>query len=197
MTDDEDLKVIAERSPPPPALSTEEMAWRLVERKAANLSRASEAVPKAFRGKGGDIVAAWMMADELGIGRMAALRGMYVINGRPQLSGDLLLAVARGAGVKVSERIEERRDEETGEVELVAVCEATLASGEQVAATFTTSDAKIAGLWASSDPWKKYPRRMLQMRARGFCLRDAVPHLLAGAYAPGELIDVTPEEVEQ
>ncbi len=170
---------------PVAALSPAEAAWRLTERQAVAISRATDGVPKHFRGKPGDIVAAWVMADELGISRMAMLRSAFVVNGRVQLSGDLLLAVARGAGVKVSERIEEHE----AEGELVAHCEATLPGGEIVAASFSTGDAERAGLWNSSDPWRKYPRRMLQMRARGFCLRDAVADKLAGVYAPGELID--------
>lgn len=179
---------------PAASLSPAETEWRLTERQAVAISRATDGVPKHFRGKPGDIVAAWIMADELGISRMAMLRSAYVVNGRVQLSGDLLLAVARGAGVKVSERIE---DGET-EGELIAVCEATLPGGETVAAWFSTGDAQRAGLWGSTDPWRRYPRRMLQMRARGFCLRDAVADKLAGVYAPGELIegeavDVTPD----
>ncbi len=178
---------------PVAALSPAEAAWRLTERQAVAISRATDGVPKHFRGKPGDIVAAWIMADELGISRMAMLRSAFVVNGRVQLSGDLLLAVARGAGVKVSERIEDGE----AEGELVATCEATLPGGETVAASFSTGDAQAAGLWGSSDPWRKYPKRMLQMRARGFCLRDAVADKLAGVYAPGELIegeavDITP-----
>ncbi len=174
-------------------LSPEEISWRLAERKAAVLGKASGAVPRAFVGKPADIMAAWMMGDELGISRMAMLRGAYVVNGKPQLSGDLLLAVARASGVKVKEWIERGETEK----DVTAHCEATLETGEVVQATFSVADAIQAGLWGGSDPWKKYPERMLQMRARGFCLRDAVPDKLAGVYAPGEIIDITPEEVSQ
>lgn len=43
-----------------------------------------------------------------------SLRGAYVINGKPQLSGDLLLAAALGAGVKVSERLKAGDDLDAG-----------------------------------------------------------------------------------
>jgi hypothetical protein len=178
----------------PDQLTMAEQTWRLDERKAAVLGRASEAVPKAFRGKPGDIMAVWLMGDELGISRMAMLRGAYVVNGKPQLSGDLLLAVARGNGVKVTET--NHQDDDTGE--LWATCIATLPGGEEISVTFTQGDAVAAGLWGSSDPWKKYPRRMLQMRARGWCLRDAIPDKLAGVYVEGELDsemrDITPQD---
>lgn len=186
----EGLPVIHQR------LEPSEIAWRLDERKALGIAKAGAAVPKAFQGRPGDILAVWLMADELGFSRMAALRSMYVVNGKPQLSGDLLLAVARQEGCRVSERIEYTDPEKQDPNHAVAVCEVTLPGGEQIAATFSAADAVRAGLWGGSDPWKKYPLRMLQMRARGFALRDAIPHKLAGCYAPGELIDVTPQEVE-
>jgi len=195
MTDEtmtEKATEVAHRTPDP--LTIAEQTWRLDERKAAVLGRAAEAIPKAFRGKPGDIMAVWMMGDELGISRMAMLRGAYVINGKPQLSGDLMLAVARGNGVLVKETNGE--DELTDE--LHATCTATLPGGEEVSVTFHQRDAIAAGLWGSSDPWKKYPKRMLQMRARGWCLRDAIPDKLAGVYVEGELDsemrDITPQE---
>lgn len=184
-----------------PQLDRSEIAWRLDERKAMGIAKASAALPRAFQNKPGDVLAVWLMADELGLSRMAALRGMYVVNGKPQLSGDLLLAVARAEGCRVSERIEYGRNAEGEPDEDVnratAVCEVTLPGGELVAAAFSAGDAVRAGLWGSTDPWKKYPLRMLQMRARGFALRDAIPHRLAGCYAPGEIVDVTPHEVER
>lgn len=185
----ETLPAIAQTTP----LSSAETSWRLSERQALAISKAQGAIPKAFCGRPGDIVAVWMMADELGISRMGALRGMYVVNGKPQLSGDMLMAVALGARCKVSEKVRTVEDEAGGTVDIIATCEVTRPDGQTFVAEFSMSDAQFAGLWGSTDPWRKYPRRMLQMRARGFAMRDAIPDKLAGVYAPGELIDVTPE----
>jgi hypothetical protein len=52
---------------------------------------------------------------------------------------------------------------------------------------FSVADAKRANLWGKPGPWQQYPRRMLQMRARGFCLRDAFPDVLKGLYSREEL----------
>jgi hypothetical protein len=49
-----------------------------------------------------------------------------------------------------------------------------------VVRTFSEADAKKAGLWGKSGPWAQYPARMLQMRARGWALRDAFPDALKG-----------------
>ena len=46
--------------------------------------------------------------------------------------------------------------------------------------TFTVGDAKVAGLWGKDGPWKAHPRRMLQMRTRGWVLKDAFPDKLMG-----------------
>jgi hypothetical protein len=46
--------------------------------------------------------------------------------------------------------------------------------------TFTVDDAKLAGLWSKAGPWKEHPRRMLQMRTRGWVLKDAFPDKLMG-----------------
>lgn len=45
---------------------------------------------------------------------------------------------------------------------------------------FTTDDAKRAGLLGKSGPWQDYRSRMLQMRARGWALKDAFPDKLLG-----------------
>ena len=47
-------------------------------------------------------------------------------------------------------------------------------------ASFSVEDAKKAGLWGKQGPWQQYPKRMLQMRARGFAVRDAFPDVLRG-----------------
>ena len=55
--------------------------------------------------------------------------------------------------------------------------------------TFSQNDAEIAGLWSKAGPWKQYPKRMLQMRARAFCLRDLFPDVLKGLAVAEEVVD--------
>jgi len=54
-------------------------------------------------------------------------------------------------------------------------------------------DAKRAGLWAKQGPWTAYPKRMMQMRARGFALRDAFPDVLKGMITAEEAQDYQEE----
>jgi hypothetical protein len=62
-------------------------------------------------------------------------------------------------------------------------------NGEVVSRKFSAQDAKKAGLLNKAGPWTQYPDRMLQMRARGFCARDAVPDVLRGMYVREEMED--------
>ncbi len=57
----------------------------------------------------------------------------------------------------------------------------------------THKDAKRAGLWGKGGPWTAYPKRMLQMRARGFALRDAFPDVLKGMISVEEAQDYPDE----
>ena len=63
----------------------------------------------------------------------------------------------------------------------VAHCEVQrLGWPEPIIRSFSVRDAKRAGLWQKEGPWMDYPKRMLQMRARAFALRDALRTLLKG-----------------
>ncbi len=73
---------------------------------------------------------------------------------------------------------------------MVATCEAKRRGYPDANATkFSVADAKKAGLWGKSGPWTQYPKRMLQLRARGFALRDAFPDVLKGLVTAEEAQD--------
>lgn len=50
-------------------------------------------------------------------------------------------------------------------------------------------DARKAGLAGKQGPWTSYPKRMRQMRARAFALRDVFPDVLRGMPVAEELMD--------
>ena len=54
---------------------------------------------------------------------------------------------------------------------------------------FSYQDAQRAGLTSKKGPWTQYPERMLQMRARGFAIRDAFPDVLSGIITREEAED--------
>lgn len=125
-----------------------------------------------------------MHGMELGLAPMTALQRIAVVNGRPTIWGDGAMALVRGSGL--CEWVEETI---TGEGDkMVATC-TTKRKGEPkaVARQFTAAEAKQAGLWGKSGPWQQFARRMLQMRARAFCLRDVYADVLGGLYLKEEM----------
>lgn len=137
----------------------------------------SRMVPKKYRGNPQDITVAVMHGMELGLPPLQALQSVAVINGRPSIYGDAALALVRKSGL--CEYVKEWQAQEDGEP--VAYCKA-LRKGdpEPTQQRFSWSEAQEAGLTGGKGPWNDYPRRMLQMRARSWCLRDAFPDVLSG-----------------
>lgn len=142
--------------------------------------------PKDFRGRPADCVLAIQHGAEIGLSPMQALQSIAVVNGRPSIYGDAAKAICVGASVceYVTEKIEG-----DGEA-MVATCTAKRRGHpEPVVSTFSVADAKRAKLWGKAGPWTEYPRRMMQLRARGFALRDAFPDILRGLVTAEEAAD--------
>ena len=141
----------------------------------AKIIASSGMVPKSFQGRPGDVLVAVQMGVELGLPPTQALQNIAVINGRPSLWGDAVLAIVKGS--PVCDYVREYFDAKTG----VATCIAKRTDdAEEVVKTFSYEDAKRAGLWGKQGPWTQYPQRMAQMRARSWAVRDAFPDLLRG-----------------
>lgn len=114
------------------------------------------------------------------------MQSIAVVNGRPSVYGDAALAVCKASAVceYVIESIEGDGEQ------MVATCTAQRRGYPQpTVVKFSVSDAKKASLWGKSGPWSQYPRRMLQMRARGFALRDCFPDVLKGLVTAEEAFD--------
>lgn len=152
----------------------------------ATMASKSQLVPRDYQGKPENIVLAVQMGSEVGLAPMQALQNIAVINGRPAVWGDAMLGLVRGSSVckDVVEKIEGEGDN------AVAVCTAHRVNSTPVTVKFSVADAKKAGLWSKQGPWTQYPMRMLQMRARGFALRDAFPDVLRGLISAEEARDI-------
>ena len=152
----------------------------------------SSMVPKQYQGKPEDVLVAVQWGKELGLAPLQALQNIACINGKPSVYGDAAMALAQNS--PVCEGIEEFFEGE-GTTNPVAVCVAHRKNRTPVTAKFSVEDAKRAGLWGKQGPWQAYPKRMLQMRARGFALRDAYPDVLKGLITAEEAQDY-PDEVK-
>lgn len=152
----------------------------------------SAMVPKTYQGKAGDILVAVQMGAELGLKPIQALQNIAVINGKPSVYGDALLALVQAH--PSFEDIKEWYDEKTN----TAFCRVKRKNQTEHTVSFSIEDAKKAGLWGKGGPWTQYPKRMMQMRARGFALRDKFADALGGLITVEEAQDYqvvdTPEK---
>lgn len=150
----------------------------------AELMSKSEMVPKIYQGKPGNVTVAILAGHPLGLNPFSACQSFAVINGTPSLFGDALLGIVRGSGLltKISETVSENGQ--------VATCYLTRRGEDPVCRTFTMDEAKKAGLLSKQGPWQAYPKRMLQMRARAFALRDVFPDILRGIGIAEEIEDI-------
>lgn len=151
----------------------------------ADMLAGSSIVPKDYIGKPGNCLVAIQWGMELGLQPMQAMQSIAVINGRPSLWGDAMLAL-----VKAHPAFEWIKEECDGNV---ATCTIKRRGEPEVVQSFSLEEAKRAGLTGKQGPWTQYPKRMLQMRARGFALRDAFPDALRGVVSAEEARD-TPTE---
>jgi RecT family len=176
--------------------------WEEIERFADKAAR-SGMVPKDYVGKPDAICIAIQMGSELGLAPMQALQNIAVVNGRPSLWGDALPALCRASGICAYIR---EWSEGSGD-SLTYWCEAKRKDDPNpIRNSFSVAQAKKASLWKTeprtkkrgrdgeyevdSGPWYSYPDRMLQMRARGFALRDAFPDVLKGLITAEEAQDI-------
>jgi len=153
----------------------------------------SNMVPKQYMGKPQDIMVCIQWGMEMGLAPMQALQNIAVINGKPSVYGDAMMALVQAS--PVCDGVEESIEDE-GTSNPVAVCVARRKGRAPVTVRFSVEDAKRAGLWGKQGPWQAYPKRMLQMRARGFALRDAYPDVLKGLISTEEAQDY-PEETKR
>lgn len=138
--------------------------------------------PKAFYGKPKDILVAMIWAHTLKMEIPQALASIAVINGKPSLYGDAIVALVRSSPVFEWMK-------ETSVPGKSATCTVKRKGEEPHSQTFTMDQALRAGLISRNQVWKNYPDRMLQMRARSFALRDVFADVLMGMSIAEEVED--------
>lgn len=148
----------------------------------ANRVSQSAFVPTGMQGKPNDVFIAMQLGSEVGLPLMQSLQNIAIINGRPRIWGDAMIALVRRSPLceYINETIENG----------VAICKVKRKGEPEQVRTFSEADAKQAGLWGKAGPWKLYPERMLKMRARGFALRDVFADLLHGLQSAEEEEDI-------
>lgn len=141
---------------------------------------------------------------EIEVPPQTGLAGMYPVNNRFSVYGDLAAALVQrtgavkkqttvwlGGGFDEDLPLPSWPDDFGCEVRYWRV-----GQDEPYIGRYTVRDAKRAGLWNAPkrDPWLKYPKRMLFNRARAFALRDGFADGLHGLSIAEEVIDALPVE---
>lgn len=151
--------------------------------KVAETLAKSNVIPFAYKAKPEDIFVAMAMGYQLGFPVEQSLQDIAVINGRPCLWGDGLMALVLNH--PECERIDEKPLIKDGQV-VGYTCTVLRKGHEPHQKSFTMQDAQQAGLWGKKSsngtpsPWCLYPERMMQMRARSLALRDKFADALRG-----------------
>lgn len=154
--------------------------------KLADYLADSSIVPKDFQGKPGNILVAIQWGMEIGLKPMQAMQNIAVINGRPSLWGDAVLALVLAS--PLCEYLHEW--EENG----VAYCKVKRVGKPEDIQRFGDEEAKKAGLLGKQGPWSQYPQRMKKMRARSFAVRDNFADVLKGIQIAEEVGDYPVEK---
>ena len=152
----------------------------------ANMLSKSNLVPKDYQGNPSNCIIAMQWGLEIGLQPLQAMQSIAVINGRPAIWGDAMLALVRGSG-----QLEYIHEDPTDDGCTVRIKRKGEPEAER---TFTKEDAKKAGLSGKQGPWTQYPKRMMQLRARAFALRDVFPDVLRGVFIAEEAQDMPAEK---
>ena len=150
-----------------PVNDIEKMANSLVKSRLFGMKTVEEAMALMF------------IAQGEGYHPAIAAKEYHIIQGRPSLKADAMLARFQAAGGKV------QWNEITDSVVSGTFSHA---QGGSVKIEWDTARAKKAGL-DGKDNWKKYPRQMLRSRVISEGVRTVFPGVTSGVYTPEESAD--------
>jgi len=167
-------------------MSNETKALAIVPRSLAEVSSLAEVLakstllPDALKGKAPDVVVQILAGQELGLAPMAAIRGVHIVQGKPVLSADTMVALVLGSGLcEHFSCIEDTEQRVTYETKRKG-------SPHVQKVSWSVEDTKKAGL-NTKDNWRLYTRQMMKARCKAILARDVYPDVLAGVYDLDEI----------
>lgn len=148
----------------------------------AQMIAESGMTPRAYGNSAPKVLVGIMAGAEVGLAPFQALQSIAVIGNNPAIWGDGALALVLGSGL-----LADMHEEDDGET---ATCTMIRKGRETpIVRSFSMEDAKKAGLANKEGPWRNYPKRMRQMRARLFAIRDGFADVLKGLAIAEEVQD--------
>lgn len=144
-----------------------------------------------------EVLALMLVAQAEGLHPATAARDYHIIQGRPALKADAMLARFQQAGGKV---------DWTDYTDQVVTGIFTHPNGGTLKLSWSIEQATKAGLNKPGSGWSKYPRAMLRARVVSEGIRSVYPGCVIGTYTPEEVADfddkpvkmkdITPQPVE-
>ena len=131
------------------------------------------------------VLALMAVAQAEGLHPATAARDYHIIQGRPALKADAMLARFQQAGGKVDWKC--YTDEKVTGV-------FSHPNGGSLEVTWTLDQAQRVGLVKAGSGWAKYPRAMLRARTVSEGIRSVYPGCVVGAYTPEEISDFEPSQ---
>jgi hypothetical protein len=150
--------------------------------KACDTLSKSKMVPVTLQGKPADIFAILVMGTELGIKPMQALNSINVIQGKPTVSPQLMIAMIKG---KIPGAVIKMEYEGADIKCITARSKQEYDDGFKYVATWNMARAQKMGL-IGKDNYSKQPETMLRWRAVAESCRQTFPDILMGLYAEDE-----------
>ena len=155
-----------------------------------DMSQMAEAIAKSglFGMKDTNSVLALMaVAQAEGMHPATAARDFHIIQGRPALKADAMLARFQNAGGKVEWK--DYTDEKVTGV-------FSHPNGGELAVTWTIEQASKIGLVKPGSGWQKFPRAMLRSRCISEGIRSVFPGSVQGFYSVEEVSDFEPPKTK-
>lgn len=155
----------------------------------------SQLVPKNYQGKPMDCTIAVDMANRMGVSPMMVMQNLYVVQGKPQWSGQACMSLIRGSGEYRNVRpvYTGERNADTWGCYIQAEDKLT---GEIIRGTEVTIGMAKAEGWYDKpgSKWETMPEQMLAYRAASFFARVYIPNALMGVSVEGEVEDIAKTE---
>lgn len=145
----------------------------------------TEFVPEAFRGRPEAVTASMMFGREIGLPPLTMLQNTHVIKGKVGMYAEQLRAMILAAGHEYV------IDESSSDRCVISARRKN--SDRWQTHTYTMDQAKLAGLYAQNEQYRKRPVEMLLARASGIMAHAQFPDVIRGMSALEEIDVESPE----
>lgn len=160
----------------------------------ASFLAVSDLIPKSLCGRKENVALVLLMGHEIGCGGVAALRNIYVVNGRPAIYGDLATALIRKSGL--CEELEYKFEGTGANLKCIATGKRKGMKNEHTE-EFSYNDAVFGGLVERNPNYKKFPKDMVMWKALHRLFKFLWPDVLHGISIKETVMDDVQEaEIE-